>query len=223
MVERECQVVYPGLCEYQEAFRLQKQVLGRRIAGKIPDTLIILQHPPVITIGRRGSRNNVLAGQGALGREGIAVYSTDRGGDVTYHGPGQIVAYPVLDLKQHGGDVHRAIGMYEEVIIRLLSCYGLEAGRDTHHPGVWVGGDKICALGIGISNWVTYHGFALNVNTNLEHFGFILPCGIAGRGVTSMARILGGVLDEARVVDQLVSIFGQVFNLEMKYNPVEVP
>lgn len=213
---RECRVVYLGRCEYKEAHLLQKQLLGRRIGQKIPDTLLILQHHPVITLGRRGDRGNILAGGEILQREGIPVYSTDRGGDVTYHGPGQIVGYPVLDLRQHGGDVHRLIQMYEEVIIGLLSGYGLEGGRLAGRPGVWVGDQKICAVGIGISNWVTFHGFALNVNTNLEHFSYITPCGIPGRGVTSMHRLLGREVDETAVADGLVESFGRVFGLEMK-------
>lgn len=218
---RECRVVSLGMCDYQEAYQLQKQLLCRRIGGKIPDTLVLLQHPPVFTIGRKGTRKNILAGNEVLYREGILVYNTDRGGDITYHGPGQIVGYPILDLNLHGRDVHRVINMYEEVVIRLLAGYGLKGSRLTEHPGVWVDHEKICAIGIGISNWVTYHGFALNVNTNLEHFRYIIPCGITGRGVTSMARILGRGVDETSVAGELVRIFGRVFDLQMKYDTLE--
>lgn len=218
---RECRVVDLGRCDYQEAYLLQKQLLCRRIGGKIPDTLILLQHPPVFTIGRKGTRKNILVSNEVLYREGILVYNTDRGGDITYHGPGQIVGYPILDLNLHGRDVRRVIKMYEEVIIRLLAYYGLKGSRLLDHPGVWIKHEKVCAIGIGISNWVSYHGFALNVNTNLTHFGYIIPCGITGRGVTSMARILGRDVDEAGVAGELVKLFGQVFDLEMKHQTLE--
>lgn len=213
---RDCRVVYLGQCDYQEAYQLQKQFLCRRIGGRIPDTLILLQHPPVITVGRKGARRNILVDNEVLHREGIPVYNTDRGGDITYHGPGQIVGYPILDLNQHGRDVHKVIYMFEDVIIGLLAGYGIEGTRTPDYPGVWVGSEKICAIGIAVSNWVTYHGFALNVNTNLTHFSYITPCGISDRGVSSMARLLGGPVDEVKVAEDLVKIFGLVFNLEMK-------
>ncbi len=220
-MKRECRVVYLGRCDFQEAYLLQKQLLSRRIGREIPDTLLILQHHPVITIGRKGCRENILVGREVLCREGIPVYNTDRGGDVTYHGPGQIVGYPILDLNQHGRDVHRLIYMYEEVIIRLLARYGLEGGRLPCYPGVWVENEKICAVGVGISNWVTYHGFALNVNTDLRHFGYISPCGISDRGVTSMSRLLGAKIDEWGVIENLLEIFGLLFGLEMKRHILE--
>lgn len=223
---RECRVIQLGCCGYQEAFRLQKLLLSRRIARKIPDTLLLLQHPPVYTIGRRGASKNILAGAEVLAREGIQVFETDRGGDITYHGPGQIVGYPILDLNQHGRDVHRVIDLYEEVVINLLKGYGIEGYRLPGHPGVWSGGEKICAIGIGVSNWVAFHGFALNVNINLEHFSFIIPCGIAGRGVTSMEKILGYKVEESAASVELAGIFGRVFKLEMRggfYMEVKLP
>ncbi|MFZ5648997.1 MAG: lipoyl(octanoyl) transferase LipB [Bacillota bacterium] len=213
---RECRVVHLGRCDYREACSLQKQLLRLRIENKIPDTLVLLQHPPVFTIGRKGSRKNILVSAEVLNREGIPVCDTDRGGDVTYHGPGQIVGYPILDLNRHGKDVHRVINLYEEVVIRLLKGYGIQGCRVPEYPGVWVGNEKICAIGIGVSNWVTFHGFAINVNTNMDHFSFITPCGISGKGVTSMERILGGKMDESVVAGELVRIFGHVFDLEMK-------
>lgn len=214
-MDSECRVIHLGLCSYPEAYKLQKQLLGLRIEKKIPDTLLLLQHPPVFTIGRRGSMKNIMVGPEVLSGEGIEVYETDRGGDITYHGPGQIVAYPILDLKQHGRDVHRAIKMYEETVIGLLEGYGIEGRRVPEYPGVWAGDEKICAIGIGISNWVTFHGFALNVNTNLEHFSLITPCGIAGRGVTSMERILGSRVDEFALAKDLVLNFARVFQIKV--------
>lgn len=215
---RECRVLNLGLCDYQEAYALQKQLLCRRIEKSIPDTLVLLQHPPVFTIGRKGSRKNILVNSDILYREGIEVYETDRGGDITYHGPGQIVVYPILDLNQHSKDVHRAINLYEEVIIRLLARHSLKGYRIAQYPGIWVENKKICALGIGLSNWVTYHGFALNVNTDLSHFGYITPCGITDRGVTSMKRAIGRNVDENAVAGDLVQLFGEVFNLVMSYS-----
>lgn len=215
-MSKECRVLKLGQCDYQEAYALQKQLLCRRVEKSIPDTLMMLQHPPVFTIGRRGSRKNILVSTEILYREGILVYDTDRGGDITYHGPGQIVSYPILDLNQHGKDVHRIISLYEEVILRLLARYGIDGQRVSRYPGVWVSGEKICALGIGVSNWVTYHGFALNVNTNLNHFGYITPCGLIGMGVTSMEKVLGRKLDETRVAGDLARLFGEVFDLVMK-------
>jgi len=216
-LNRECRAAYLGLVDYQEAYRLQKKLLAQRIGGGIPDTLLLLQHPPVITVGRRGARDNILAGSELLSREGISVFETDRGGDVTYHGPGQLVGYPILDLRQHGMDVHRTVHLYEEVIIRLISRYGLAGSRVPEYPGVWVGREKICAIGLGISKWVSFHGFALNVNTNLSHFGYITPCGITGRGVTSMSRLLGGEVAEAGVVENVIDVFGRTFDLEMRH------
>lgn len=213
---RECRVIYLGQCEYREACKLQKQLLCRRIGRRIPDVLLVLQHPPVITIGRKGKRANILADPEVLCREGIMICDTDRGGDITYHGPGQLVVYPILDLNLHGRDVHRVIYLYEEVVIRVLAGYGLESRRLPGYPGVWVGNNKICAVGIGVSNWVTYHGFALNVRTNLAHFDYIRPCGITGRGVTSLGREQAGEVDETVVAGDLVRSFGRVFDLEMK-------
>ncbi len=220
-MKRECRVAYLGLCDYPEADRLQKRLVYRRIGGEIPDTLLLLQHNPVITTGRRGHGGNILAGSEVLLREGIPIYTADRGGDVTYHGPGQIVGYPVLDLNTHGRDVHRVINMYEQVIISLLESFGLEGSRLQGYPGVWAGDKKICAIGIGVRNLVAYHGFALNVNTNLNHFRYIRPCGIQGRGVTSMKGLLGREVDEMAVVDMLVEVFGRVFGLEMKKHILE--
>ncbi|MFZ5595548.1 MAG: lipoyl(octanoyl) transferase LipB [Bacillota bacterium] len=218
---RECSVIQLGLFDYREAYLLQKQLLCRRIGKKIPDTLVLLQHPAVITIGRKGSRNNILASPEELCREGILVYDADRGGDITYHGPGQLIAYPILDLSQHIKDVHRVIFMYEEVVIRLLDGYGVEGRRIPGYPGVWVENEKICAIGIGITNWVTYHGFALNVNTNLVHFSYISPCGITEKGVTSLERILGGAVNMDDVERKMVTVFGQVFDLKMNYRILE--
>jgi len=215
---RECRVLnLLGLYDYNRAYRLQKKLLADRKNKKISDMLILLNHHPVLTIGRKGQISHILAGPEVIAREGIQVCVTDRGGGITYHGPGQLVGYPILDLKQHGRDIRLLIGRYEETVIRLLQLYGLQGERIPEYPGVWVKNEKVCAIGIGVSNWVTYHGFALNITPDISHFSYIIPCGIAGMGVTSMSRLLGGEIDEKKVREQLVDIFGRIFNLKMEY------
>lgn len=218
---RECRVICLGLCDYKEAYMLQKQLLCRRIGQRVQDTLVLMQHPSVFTIGRRGSRKNIIVNPEVLYREGILIYEADRGGDITYHGPGQLVAYPILDLNRHGRDVARVINMYEEAVIKTLAGFNIEGSRIPEYPGVWVGNEKISAVGIGISNWVTYHGFSININTYLKHFSYIIPCGIKDRGITSMEKILGRKVDEISVEEELVKAFGDTFNLEMKYQVKE--
>lgn len=215
-MDRECHVVFLGQCDYQYSYQLQKAYLLQRVEGKIPDILLLLQHHPVITIGRKGNFANIVADGEVLSREGIVIHQVDRGGDVTYHGPGQIVAYPILDLKLHGRDVHRVLYRYEEIILQVLSLYGLEGSRLSGYPGVWVGSKKICAIGIGVRQWVTYHGFALNVNTNLNHFGYIKPCGLSDKGVTSLKQLLGKKLNETEVMENIIKVFGRVLGLKMR-------
>jgi lipoate-protein ligase B len=190
-------------------------LVKERIAGTIPDTLLLLTHPPVYTIGRAGTRKHILVSDAVLEREGLAVHEVDRGGDITYHGPGQLVGYPILDLQQHGKDLHKLSDQYEEVIIRVLGEYGIKAGRIPECPGVWVGQEKICALGIGVTKWVSYHGWALNINPDMTHFGYITPCGIIGKGVTSLKNLLGRDVTMEEIVPRVVKSFGEVFNLEM--------
>lgn len=214
-MERLCRLMDLGLVDYGEAYELQKRLVKERVAGLIPDTLILLNHPPVYTIGRAGTRQHILVSDEVLERENIKVFEIDRGGDITYHGPGQLVGYPILDLKQHGKDLHKLLDMYEEVFIRLLAGYGIKAGRIEEYSGVWVGHDKICALGIGVSGWVSYHGWAFNLNPNMAHFGYITPCGITGKGVTSLRILLGREVPEAEIRSAVVKEFCEVFDLEL--------
>lgn len=201
-----------GLTPYGDAWKLQQAFIAARSAGRITaDCLLLLEHPPVITVGRSGTAAHILAGEEELRRRGIAVFHVDRGGDVTYHGPGQLVGYPLLDLNRHGRDVHAYVDRLEEVIIRTLADFGIAATRDFRYTGVWVGRDKICAIGIGVRRWITYHGFALNVSTDLTPFKLIVPCGISHRGVTSMARLLGRAPDMADVRRRLLHHFNAVF------------
>ena len=182
-----------GTVPYAEALALQRALVEERRADRVPDLLLLLQHPPVITLGVKGDggRSNVLVTDERLAELGVEISETGRGGDVTYHGPGQIVGYPILDLKPDRCDVHRYVRDLEEVMIRVCADYGVTAGRINGLTGTWVGSEKIGAIGVRISRWITSHGFAFNVNTNLEHFQLIVPCGIADRGVTSLERVTG--------------------------------
>lgn len=184
---RKCEYADLGRIGYREACAIQKELVERRKAGIIPDQLVMVEHPPVITMGRNAHRENLLSGEDVLARAGIALEETDRGGDVTYHGPGQVVGYPILDLREWKRDVVAYVRALEEVLIRALGDCGIAAGRAPGMTGVWTAGGKIAAIGVHISRWVTSHGFALNVETDLEYFRHIIPCGL-DRPVTSMRR-----------------------------------
>jgi len=202
-----------GLLDYGEALALQRRAVEDRRAGHIGDQLIFVEHPHVLTIGVRGDggRSHILASAEALTSRGIAVHETGRGGDVTYHGPGQIVGYPIVDLAPDRRDVHRYVRDLEDVLIRTAADYGVDAGRVEGLTGVWVGREKLAAIGVRIARWVTSHGFAFNVTTDLDYFSLIVPCGIADRGVTSLARLLGRAIDQREVEDRMVAHFCQVF------------
>lgn len=203
-----------GLVPYGEALDLQKALVEERRAGRVPDLLILLQHPPVITLGvRRDSRSHVTASEQLLAMHGVEVHEAGRGGDVTYHGPGQIVGYPILDLRPDRCDVHRYVRDLEEVMIRVCADYGIAAHRVDGLSGAWVGTDKIGAVGVRISRWITSHGFAFNVNTRLEDFQLIVPCGIADRGVTSLGKLRGEVLSLEEVEDGFTRRFAEVFDM----------
>ena len=182
-----------GLVRYAEAVELQKQLVERRRANDIADQLLLLQHPAVITLGvkSRNDRSHVLETPEGLAARGIDLVETGRGGDVTYHGPGQLVGYPIIDLNPDRRDVHRYVRDLEEVLIRAVAAFGITAGRMPGLTGVWVGDGKLAAIGVRIARWITSHGFALNVGTNLEHFGLIVPCGITDKNVTSLERLTG--------------------------------
>jgi len=200
-----------GRVRYTDALDLQARLVRERRAGAIPDTLLLLEHDPVFTLGRNARRENLLLSAEALRERGFDVFETGRGGDVTYHGPGQVVGYPILDLSPDRQDVHRYVRDLEEVMIRTCADYGVEAGRVAGLTGVWVGADKIGAIGVRISRWVTSHGFAYNVSTDLAAFDLIVPCGIRGRGVTSLALLLGREVPLAEVEDRLATHFAALF------------
>lgn len=203
-----------GVVPYAEALALQQALVEERKAGRIPDQLLLLEHPPVITLGvkTRNDRSHIVATEEDLEAQGVEVFESGRGGDVTYHGPGQLVGYPILDLRPDRCDVHQYVRDLEEVLIRTASAFGITAGRVPGLTGTWVGREKLAAIGVRISKWVTSHGFALNVGTNLDHFGLIIPCGIADRGVTSIARQTGRAVEVAQVIPPVIEAFASVFD-----------
>jgi lipoyl(octanoyl) transferase len=201
-----------GRMDWASAAELQQRLAGARKAGLIPDRLLFVEHPHTITLGRNSHRENLLAGEDALNRAGIALHETNRGGDVTYHGPGQVVGYPILDLNDWKRDVHLYVRAVEQAIVDALGDFGIDAGRIQGLTGVWTGGAKIAAIGVHLSRWVTSHGFALNVNTDLSYFQYIVPCGLA-MPVTSM-RTLGIVASRDEVTGRLSRHFARIFNRE---------
>jgi lipoate-protein ligase B len=207
-----CLVWDLGLVEYSEAYKLQRTLHRQRVEEKIPDVLLLLEHPPTITIGKSGTLNNVLTSKERLVQHGISLFFIDRGGDATYHGPGQIVGYPIVNLGQRGKDLHRYVNDLEEVMLRTLRDFSIKGDRDKHHPGIWVNGEEIAAIGLSVRKWVSMHGFALNINIDLDHFSFINPCGFSNRKATSMSKILGVNVPMEKVAHSLISHFCEVFD-----------
>ena len=211
-----CIVYQLGLITYSEAYHLQRQLLCQRVNNEIADILLLLEHPPTITIGKSGKLENVLASQAQLAEAGVSLFFVDRGGDVTYHGPGQLVAYPIIDLRQRGMDVHQYLRDLEEVIIRTLNDFSITAGRDRSHAGVWVRNKEIAAIGLRVSKWVSMHGFALNVNIDLEQFSLINPCGFSDRKATSISSLRSQDVSIEAVTEKLLARFSEVFNAQME-------
>jgi lipoyl(octanoyl) transferase len=210
-----CHLEQLGLVGYEDGLRLQKELVGGRKAGIIPDTLLLLEHPHVYTLGRNAKKENLLISAEQLAARGAQVFEIDRGGDVTYHGPGQLVGYPIIDLAEHRRDIAWYMRCLEEVLIEVARDYGIQGGRLAGAPGVWVGNDKLGAMGVHISRWVTSHGFAFNVNTDLHYFDWIVPCGLRDRGVTSLQKLLGRPVEMDEVIARVVRHFGRVFELEL--------
>lgn len=201
-----------GVVPYADALELQRALVEERRHALIPDTLLLLQHPHVVTIGvKKAGRDHIRATPEQLAQRGVDVFEAGRGGDVTYHGPGQIVGYPIFDLSPDRRDVHKYVRDLEEVMIRVCAGYGVAAGRVAGLSGAWVDDAKIGAIGVRISRWITSHGLAFNVTTDVEFFDLIVPCGIADRGVTSLARHIGRTPDIAEVEDRVVDAFVDVF------------
>jgi lipoyl(octanoyl) transferase len=215
-----CHIVDLGWMGYAEAWALQKRVVTARKAGAIEDVLLLCEHPHVITQGRSGKRENLLASENVLKQKGVEFHATDRGGDITYHGPGQLVGYPILNLGAIRRDVVWYVRMLEEAMIRATAEFEITAGRVAGKTGIWVGEsgaeEKLAAIGVHISRWVTSHGFAYNVSTDLRFFDLIVPCGIADRKPTSLEKLLGRSVSEEEVKPWIAKHLGDVFGLEMK-------
>lgn len=210
------QVVVLGTVAYDAAFSLQNRLQEMRIAGDLPDTLILLEHPPTLTLARGDNERNILVPEDVLAEKRISVHPTDRGGDITLHGPGQVVGYPIMHLDGWGNDIHQYIRNLEQCLIRTLASYGVKGRRDAAHIGVWVGEEKIAAIGVKVKKWVTKHGFALNVNTDLSHFDLINPCGIRDKGVTSLKQLLGRDVDVGGAIERTIREFAAVFHVHPK-------
>lgn len=208
-----------GLVDYGEALELQKNLLAKRQNEEINDTLILLEHPPVITKGKRTEDHHIVLSDTILKSQGIGLYEIDRGGEATYHGPGQLVGYLIFHLYKKQRELKTFIGNVEEIFIRLLKKeFGITAGRDLKHRGVWVGNEKITAIGISIHKAVTMHGFAFNINTDLDHFKWIIPCGITDKGVTSIEKLTGNVQEIENIKRLTGKYLAEIFN----YDDVEI-
>ena len=210
---RPCEFRDLGRMGYQDAYALQRELVSRRKAGEIPDQLLFVEHPPVITLGRNAHESNILFSREALLAAGVEVHETDRGGDVTYHGPGQIVGYPIFDLREWKRDVGAYVRAVEQTIIEAIGEFGFDGERVPGATGVWVGPAKVAAIGVHLSRWVTSHGFALNVQTNLDHFKLIVPCGLT-KPVTSLRALgCGASLDDVK--ESLLAAFAEVFEIDI--------
>jgi lipoate-protein ligase B len=212
----ECLAGYLGLVPYDLALRLQKALRSARAEGLIPDVLLLLQHPPAFTLGRFKGKEDIIVPREMLTREGIAVFDTNRGGSVTYHGPGQLIGYPILNLKERNMGVRRYIWNLEEVIIRLLRTIGIQSHRLADHHGVWMGDKKICSVGVNVNRRISTHGFALNVSNDLHYFQYIRPCGLASEVMTSVSQLSGRSVEMETVVSDTVHCFSEVFGSSCK-------
>jgi lipoyl(octanoyl) transferase len=212
----ELTIIQPGRVPYGKALEMQYDLLAKRQEDKIKDTLILLEHDPVITMGKRGNHDDILAEKEYLKEIGTEIFEIERGGEVTYHGPGQIVGYLIINLYNHQRKIRSFVEKLEGIFIELLeNTYGIKAGRDSEHTGVWVGNEKITAIGIAIKKGVTMHGFAFNINTDLSHYNWIVPCGIHDRGVTSLQKLTGRVQPIEKVQEQIVTFFCRTFGYEV--------
>jgi lipoyl(octanoyl) transferase len=211
-------IIRLGKIEYGQGMDLQLRLMKMRQNNLIEDTIILLQHPHVLTMGVSGSKEteeNLLVSEAVLEKKGVSLYKSTRGGKITYHGPGQIVGYPIIDLNNHGKDIRQYVNNLEEFFIRMMEEeFGIDAGRDEEHRGVWVENDKITAIGCSVKKWVTMHGFAFNVNTDMNYFKLINPCGILGKGVVSLRELTGTLQDEKLVESLIVEYFADLFGYD---------
>jgi lipoyl(octanoyl) transferase len=210
-MDRICEARWLGLVGYDQGLQLQERAVEGLRSNDAPEQLLLLEHPHVFTLGRGADSSNILADQQQLQTNSVEVHETGRGGDVTYHGPGQLVGYPIINLKPDRCDVHRYIRDIEEVLIRTIAEFGVTGTRIPGLTGVWVGNEKIGAIGVRIARWITSHGFALNITTDLNYFKMIVPCGISGKGVTSLSLVTGRQIELGEVAQVVASQFGKVF------------
>jgi lipoate-protein ligase B len=213
-MEHRGYIIDLGVVDYEKTWDLQHQLWSRRVEEEVPDLLLILEHPHVITLGRRGNRSHLIASSEVLEAMKIPIFHVERGGDVTYHGPGQMVVYPILHLKEYGYRIVRYVDQLEEVILRVLRDFGIEGRRDPLNRGIWVEGEKIASVGVAIRRWVSFHGFALNYGTDLTYFDLINPCGLEGKKMTSMAKILGKKISGESLTERISLKFREVFKGE---------
>jgi len=212
--KKVCITGYLGVMPYELALKLQQRLMQARAEGKIPDALLLLEHPPVFTIGRFRGEDDVIVPAETLTQLGIAVFHTNRGGGITYHGPGQLVGYPILNLRENGLGVRDYIWRLEAVIIRLLLALGIQGHRVTGYPGVWVGGKKVCSIGIHVSHHLTMHGFALNISNDLRYFEYIRPCGLGSEVMTSLSQLLKRPIEVKTIIGDLLHSFSETFGLK---------
>jgi len=203
-----------GFINYDRAWDLQHETFDKRVKSEVNDTFYLLEHPHTYTLGKTADKSNLVGSKEYLDKNNISVFDIDRGGDITYHGPGQIVGYPIINLTEWQQDTHKYLRSLEEVIIRVCNDYGLDAGRNEKYTGVWLGEKKIAAIGIKVSRWVTMHGFAFNINTDLDFFNGIIPCGIKDKDVTSLSKELNKSMDIQELKEKLVHHFKEVFNYD---------
>jgi lipoate-protein ligase B len=204
-------IINLGLIDYKKAWDLQHYLWSRRVEGKLPDLLLFLEHPHVITLGRRGNRSNLIVSPEVLEAMKIPLFHVERGGDVTYHGPGQMVVYPILDLKEYGYRLIRYVDQLEEIILRVLDDFGIEGRKDPLNRGVWVNQEKIASIGVAIKRWVSFHGFALNYQTDLKYFDLIHPCGLEGKKMTTLTKILGVKISKEALMEKILFQFRRIF------------
>ena len=210
-----------GLMPYQEVWDLQHDLWSKRVAEELPDLLLFVEHPHVITLGRRGNRSHLIASQEVFEEKKVSLFHVERGGDVTYHGPGQLVVYPIINLKDYGYRLIQYIEQLEEVVLSVLGDFGIPGRRDALNRGVWVGKDKICSVGVAIKRWVSFHGLALNYETDLSYFDLINPCGLEGIKMTTMAKILGKEISRESLMDGVFFHFRQIFHREWEEKGLE--
>jgi len=212
--ESSCKAWFLGSVNYEDALKLQRHLVEARLNKRVTDSLLLLEHPSVVTVGKSGGESHLLVPREFLSQKGISLFYTQRGGDITVHSSGQLIGYPIIDLESKNLDPHSYVGLLEEMVIRTLKGFSISGQRLPGHRGVWVGGKKICALGIQLTHWVTSHGFALNVNNDLTYFSYVIPCGIGDKDITSMSKLLGREVLMEHVFRCVVENFAAVFDID---------